>query len=238
MKKIKYNIIVFPGSNCDKDISHIVENIGDEYEFIWHKEKELKAPDIVVIPGGFSFGDYLRCGALAKFSNIMPAIIKYAQEGGFVLGICNGFQILTEAGLLPGALLKNNSQKFICQHQLIKVVNNNTAFSCEFQHNEVTNIPIAHMDGRYFIDKEGYKKLVDNNQIVFKYDTTNPNGSVKNIAGITNIKGNVLGMMPHPERSIITNNSKVLQMDSDKKNIQFKGLNVFRSFKKWITNLS
>ena len=222
MKKTKYNIIIFPGSNCDKDIQHVVNLYNGEYELIWHKDRHLKNPDVVVIPGGFSYGDYLRCGALANFSNIMPSIIEYANAGGLVIGICNGFQILTEARLLPGTLIKNKSLKFVCQHQSIKVINNSTPFSCDYEENEIIDIPIAHKDGFYFIEEKGLNELIQNNQIVFTYEQSNPNGSLLNIAGIINSKGNVLGMMPHPERAA----ESVLQSE--------RGAGVFKSIDKWV----
>ncbi|MCL2063346.1 MAG: phosphoribosylformylglycinamidine synthase I [Candidatus Cloacimonetes bacterium] len=225
-----YNIITFPGSNCDRDIKWVAELHGAECEFVWHKDFELKNPDVVVIPGGFSYGDYLRCGALANYSNIMSAIIKFADEGGLIIGICNGFQILTEANLLPGTLLKNKSMRFICQHHYIKVENNTTPFTCEYQKNEVIDIPIAHKDGFYFIDDKGLNDLIENRQIIFRYsdssgnifDDFNPNGSVLNIAGIVNKKGNILGMMPHPERA------------ADDVLPSTKGRFVFESINKWI----
>ena len=234
MKKIKYNIIIFPGSNCDRDMKWVSELYGAESDFVWHKDYDLKHPDVVVLPGGFSFGDYLRCGAIAKYSNIMPAIIDFANKGGLVIGICNGFQILTEAGLLPGTLLKNKSMTFICQHQYLKVENNKTAFTNQYQNDEVIDIPIAHKDGFYFIDDEGLNKLVLNKQIVFKYsdikgntnETNNPNGSLLNIAGITNEKGNILGMMPHPERA----SENILPSQ--------KGAGVFQSIHRWVCEKS
>ena len=230
MRKIKYNIITFPGSNCDRDIHWTASLYGAECEYVWFKDYELKNPDVVVIPGGFSFGDYLRCGALAKFTNIMPKLINFAEGGGLVLGICNGFQILTEIGLLPGALLKNESMKFVCQHQFLKVENNNTPFSSEYQKDEVISFPIAHKDGFYFIDEKGLKKLIEGKQIVFRYsdkygnanDEINPNGSLFNIAGIVNETGNVLGMMPHPERATESFMSSM------------KGADLFKSINKWI----
>ena len=230
MKKIKYNIITFPGSNCDLDIQWVSKLMGAECEFVWHKEKSLKKPDVVVIPGGFSYGDYLRCGALANLSNIMLELVRFANEGGLVIGICNGFQILTEAKLLPGALLKNQALKFICRHQYVKVENNETAFSCDFEKGEIVDIPIAHKDGLYFIDEDGLNSLMINNQIVFRYcdkdgninDDSNPNGSLSNIAGIVNKKGNILGMMPHPERST----DSILPSN--------RGTGVFRSIHKWV----
>ncbi|PID29049.1 MAG: phosphoribosylformylglycinamidine synthase I [Candidatus Cloacimonadota bacterium] len=209
MSKLRYNIIQFPGSNCDYDSYHIAEIRGNEAEFVWHKDTVLKNPDIVILPGGFSYGDYLRAGAIAKFSPIIKEVIKFANNGGLVLGICNGFQILTECGLLPGSLTMNNHLDFICKHQEIKVINNATPFTEELKEGQILKIPIAHKEGNYAIDEDGLKKLRENNQILFRYcgtdgkidEDNNPNGSVYNIAGICNEKGNVLGMMPHPERA-------------------------------------
>ena len=230
MNKIKYSIITFPGSNCDHDIEWISQLYDGESRLIWHKDSDLQNPDIVVLPGGFSFGDYLRCGALAKYSSIMNEIIKFAKSGGLVLGICNGFQILTEVGLLPGILLKNKSMKFICKNQHLKVINNNTPFTCDYRKDEVIKVPIAHKDGYFYADEPTMNEIIKNNQIVFCYsdengninDETNPNGSILNIAGITNKEGNVLGLMPHPERSaenIMTST---------------EGSGVFKSIKKWL----
>jgi len=207
---MKYNIIIFPGSNCDYDAYFVAKDLmGDEVEYVWHKETNLKDPDCVIIPGGFSYGDYLRAGAIAKFSPIMNEVISFAKNGGLVIGICNGFQVLTETKLLPGTLLQNKSLLFICKHQYAKVVNSSTPFTHIIGKDRVLDIPIAHNEGNFFIDDDGLKSLQDNQQIVFQYcdkegninDNTNPNGSLLNIAGIVNKKGNVLGMMPHPERS-------------------------------------
>jgi phosphoribosylformylglycinamidine synthase len=209
MSNIRYNVITFPGSNCDHDGFHIAGIRGNEAEFVWHKDTELKNPDIVIIPGGFSYGDYLRCGAIAKFSPIIKEVKKFAEKGGLVIGICNGFQILTECGLLPGALMMNRSLQFICKHQHIKVENNKLPFTNGLNIGDAIDIPIAHKEGNYTIDADGLKMLQDNDQVVFRYcnengvvaEEFNPNGSVDNIAGICNKKGNVLGMMPHPERA-------------------------------------
>jgi len=207
---MKYNIIIFPGSNCDYDAYYITRHImGDEAEYIWHKDTSLKNPDCIIIPGGFSYGDYLRAGAIAKFSPIMREVIAFAKKGGLVMGICNGFQVLTETGLLPGALMLNRSLLFICKHQYVKVVNTRTPFTRKIMQETILDIPIAHNEGNYFIDDDGLKALQDNDQIVFQYcdkdgfvnDESNPNGSLLSIAGIVNKKKNVLGMMPHPERS-------------------------------------
>lgn len=207
---MKYNIIIFPGSNCDYDAYYITRYImGDKAEYIWHKDTSLKNPDCIIIPGGFSYGDYLRAGAIAKFSPIMREVIAFVKKGGLVMGICNGFQVLTETGLLPGALMLNRSLLFICKHQYVKVVNTRTPFTRKIMQETILDIPIAHNEGNYFIDDDGLKAIQDNDQIVFQYcdkdgfvnDESNPNGSLLSIAGIVNKKKNVLGMMPHPERS-------------------------------------
>lgn len=206
---MKFAIIVFPGSNCDHDCYHIVKHvIGRPAEFIWHKEKDLLGYDVVILPGGFSYGDYLRTGAIARFSPIMQSVEDFARRGGLVLGICNGFQILLEAGLLPGAMLRNRSLKFICREVYLRVDNINTPFTLNYSENQVVRMPIAHAEGNYYVDDETYVMLQKNNRIVFRYSTidgkiideANPNGSLGNIAGICNDRGNVLGMMPHPER--------------------------------------
>lgn len=207
---MKYNIIIFPGSNCDYDNYYVLKNVMNEVvEFVWHKDSQLKAPDCVILPGGFSYGDYLRAGAIAKFSPIMSEIVRFAKRGGLVIGICNGFQILTEAELLPGTLIQNRSLLFVCRHQYVKVVNKDTPFTNKFKEGDVRDIPMAHNTGNYFIDNDGLKQLYDNHQIVFQYcdsqgevtEQANPNGSVANIAGIVNTQKNVLGIMPHPERA-------------------------------------
>ncbi|MBF0105446.1 MAG: phosphoribosylformylglycinamidine synthase subunit PurQ [Deltaproteobacteria bacterium] len=206
---MKIGIVVFPGSNCDRDCLRAVKNVtGASVFFLWHKETTLKGADAVILPGGFSYGDYLRCGAIAKFSPVMREVIVAAEKGMPVLGICNGFQILTEAGLLPGVLMRNRSLHFICKDVFVRLENTKTAFTRKGRKNKAYRIPIAHMEGCYFISAEGLKGLEDNNQIVFRYvdakgnatREANPNGSVENIAGITNTKGNVVGLMPHPER--------------------------------------
>ena len=206
---MKAGVVVFPGSNCDHDCYHVLKHVaGFETQFLWHKDKNLKDVDVVVLPGGFSYGDYLRCGAIASHSPIMDSVKEFAQRGGLVVGICNGFQVLTESGLLPGALLRNKGLKFVCKDVYLVVENTDTPFTSFYSNGEVIKIPIAHMDGNYFIDEKGLSNLRENNQIVFRYcsgngDTnseSNPNGSVYNIAGIVNKGRNVLGMMPHPER--------------------------------------
>ncbi|MFT8318889.1 MAG: phosphoribosylformylglycinamidine synthase subunit PurQ [Sporolactobacillus sp.] len=199
---MKTAVIVFPGSNCDQDMYYAIKDgLGEEVEYVWHAETSLEGFDAVMIPGGFSYGDYLRCGAIARFAGIMPAVIKAAEAGKPVLGVCNGFQILLEAGLLPGALLKNKHLKFICDTVALKTENNQTQFTSLYEKNEIIRIPIAHGEGNYYCDAQTLEKLQDNRQIVFTYAGENPNGSCANIAGIVNRRGNVLGMMPHPERA-------------------------------------
>lgn len=206
---MKFGILVFPGSNCDHDCYHVIKHVLNcEAEFVWHKEKELKGFDVIIIPGGFSYGDYLRTGAIAKFSPVMKAVKKFAGKGGLIIGICNGFQILLEAGLLPGAMLRNRSLKFICKDIYIRIENANTPFTSKCTDKKVLRIPIAHAEGSYFADSETLSSLNKNQQIIFRYsdksgnitDLANPNGSAENIAGICNKEGNILGMMPHPER--------------------------------------
>ncbi|HVE56680.1 MAG TPA: phosphoribosylformylglycinamidine synthase subunit PurQ [Pyrinomonadaceae bacterium] len=207
---MKFGVIVFPGSNCDHDAYHVIsKHVGQPVEFVWHKETDLSSYDAVIVPGGFSYGDYLRCGALAKFSPVMTAVKDFAAQGKFVFGICNGFQILCEAGLLPGALIRNANLHFICKHVNLKVENNHTPYTSEIAAGEVLSIPIAHAEGNYVCDDETFQQLEENGQIVFRYcdetgaitDEANPNGARSNIAGICNQDRNVLGMMPHPERA-------------------------------------
>ncbi|MGO4109615.1 phosphoribosylformylglycinamidine synthase subunit PurQ [Paenibacillus sp. YAF4_2] len=201
---MKFAVIVFPGSNCDIDCYKAVEDtIGQEVEYVWHTATDLSAYDAILVPGGFSYGDYLRCGAMASYAPVMNEVVKAAEQGKFILGICNGFQILTEANLLPGALIRNTGLKFRCQQQQLEVVNNGTAFTNQYSQGEIIDIPIAHGEGNYYCDDATLAELKANNQIVFRYaGDTNPNGSVENIAGISNKKGNVVGMMPHPERAV------------------------------------
>ncbi|HWJ80130.1 MAG TPA: phosphoribosylformylglycinamidine synthase subunit PurQ [Niallia sp.] len=200
---MKFAVIVFPGSNCDVDMFHAVKDeLGEEVEYVWHDTDSLEGYDGILLPGGFSYGDYLRTGAIARFSNVMKEVIKAAEAGKPVLGVCNGFQILLEAGLLPGAMRRNESLKFICKPVELKVENNETMFSSAYDAKEVISIPIAHGEGNYYCDEQTLQELKANNQIVFTYNGTNPNGSLENIAGITNKQGNVLGMMPHPERAV------------------------------------
>lgn len=199
---MKFAVIVFPGSNCDVDMYHAIKDeLGEEVEYVWHDATDLSEFDGVLLPGGFSYGDYLRTGAIARFSNVMKEIVKAAEQGKPVLGVCNGFQILLEAGLLPGAMLRNKNLKFMCRQVQLKVENNETNFTTSYEKDELITIPIAHGEGNYYCDEETLKTLQENNQIVFTYDN-NPNGSTANIAGIVNEKGNVLGMMPHPERAV------------------------------------
>ncbi len=211
MSKLKIGVVQFPGSNCDHDAMYAWGEIAhQDVRLIWHKESSIGDTDIVFLPGGFSYGDYLRTGAIARFSPVMSDVVRFANNGGIVIGICNGFQILCEAGLLPGVLLPNQSLKFICKYLNLKVVNNKTNFSNQYAQNEIISIPIAHGDGNYFADDDTIKLLHDNDQIVYKYCSPegeftsdgNPNGSMESIAGIVNKNGNVFGMMPHPERAI------------------------------------
>ncbi|MGX7148545.1 phosphoribosylformylglycinamidine synthase subunit PurQ [Enterococcus ureasiticus] len=200
---MKFAVIVFPGSNCDMDLLWAVKDIlGEEAEYVRHDADSLAGFDGVLIPGGFSYGDYLRCGAIARFSKIIKEVIRFADEGKPVFGTCNGFQILTEAGLLPGVLLRNESLHFVCKPVSLKVVNNQTPFTSDYQKDEVIQLPVAHGEGNYYCDESTLEQLKANQQIVFTYANKNPNGSLENIAGIINEKGNVLGMMPHPERAV------------------------------------
>ncbi|ULO06933.1 phosphoribosylformylglycinamidine synthase subunit PurQ [Paenibacillus sp. 19GGS1-52] len=198
---MKFAVLVFPGSNCDIDCYKAVEDtLGEPVEYVWHTATDLSAFDCILVPGGFSYGDYLRCGAISQFAPVMAEVAKAVEQGKFVLGICNGFQILTEAGLLPGALLRNSSMKFRCHDTVLKVVNNETPFTIDYAKGEEIVIPIAHGEGNYYCDEATLAELKANNQIVFTY-SDNPNGSVADIAGISNVQGNVVGMMPHPERA-------------------------------------
>ncbi|EHL95221.1 phosphoribosylformylglycinamidine synthase I [Lentilactobacillus parafarraginis F0439] len=199
---MKFAILAFPGSNCEMDLYYAIQDImNEDVELVSYKNDSLDGFDAVLIPGGFSYGDYLRSGAIARFLPIIPALQAFAKSGKPVLGICNGFQILTEAGLLPGSLQKNVSAKFICDTEPLVVNNADSMFSSEFKLAQIINLPIAHGDGNYYCDQETLNDLIANDQIIFKY-RNNPNGSVANIAGITNKAGNVLGMMPHPERAV------------------------------------
>jgi len=199
---MKFGVVVFPGSNCDQDCFDVVKNVLKQpVEYVWHHQTKLDHLDCVILPGGFSYGDYLRCGAVARFSPIMEKIKSFANRGGRVIGICNGFQILTEAGLLPGALIRNKNLHFICKHVKIQVQNTKTPFTNQYKAGQVLNIPIAHGEGNYTCDAKTLSALKREKQIVFTYYGDNPNGSAAKIAGICNEKRNVLGMMPHPERA-------------------------------------
>lgn len=210
---MKFAVIVFPGSNCDLDMYWAMKEImGADCEYVRYDAASLDGFDGVLLPGGFSYGDYLRCGAIARFANIMDEVIRFAEEGKPVFGTCNGFQILTEAGLLPGALRRNDSLKFISKITPLKVVNNQTKFTSEYKKDEEIQIPVAHGEGNYYCDEKTLAELKANNQIVFTYEGENINSSVESIAGITNKAGNVLGMMPHPERAM----EKLLGSDDGK----------------------
>ncbi|VXB77716.1 phosphoribosylformylglycinamidine synthetase subunit I [Exiguobacterium sp. 8H] len=199
---MKFAVIVFPGSNCDLDMYHAVKDVlGEEAEYVFHTETSLEGFDGVLLPGGFSYGDYLRCGSIAQFSPIMAEVKRFAEEGRPVLGVCNGFQVLVEAGLLPGVLMRNRDLKFMCKTVDLVVENNETMFTSEYAAQETIRVPIAHGEGNYYCDDATLAALKVNGQIAFTYKE-NPNGSVENIAGITNEAGNVLGMMPHPERAV------------------------------------
>ncbi|MFD2874551.1 phosphoribosylformylglycinamidine synthase subunit PurQ [Mucilaginibacter ximonensis] len=207
---MKFGVVIFPGSNCDEDIIHVLEKImGQEVVRLWHKDHDLQGAEFIILPGGFSFGDYLRSGAIARFSPIMQQVIQFAEKGGYVMGICNGFQILTEAGLLPGALLHNNHRKFVCRNIYMKAETTNALVTAQINPERALKIPVAHGEGNYFADAELLQSLKDNDQILFRYcdesgnvtPDSNPNGSLENIAGITNKNRNVFGFMPHPERA-------------------------------------
>ncbi|WP_058306182.1 phosphoribosylformylglycinamidine synthase subunit PurQ [Gracilibacillus massiliensis] len=199
---MKFAVVVFPGSNCDRDMYYAAKDaLGEEADLVWYQEANLDGYDAVLIPGGFSYGDYLRSGAIASTSDIVKQLRTQAEKGIPILGVCNGFQILLESGLLPGAMLRNQNLKFMCHFENLVVENNDTLFTSKYQKGEVVSIPIAHHDGNYYCDDQTLAKLKENNQIVFSYQN-NPNGSVADIAGIINEQGNVLGMMPHPERAV------------------------------------
>lgn len=206
---MKFGIVVFPGSNCEADCDYLVDKILQEQAtYLWHADKDLKGVDCIILPGGYSYGNYLRAGSIARYAPIMEEVMAFAEKGGLVLGICNGFQILTEAGLLPGAIIKNRSLRFQCENTLLRVEQTNTPFTNACTQHEVVKIPIAHEEGAYVADKETLERLEKEGRIVFRYcneqgeitPEANPNGSLNNIAGIMNEQGNVLGMMPHPER--------------------------------------
>lgn len=208
---IKSGVIIFPGSNCDHDAYHALKHeLGVETKFLWHKDTDLSDIDLLIVPGGFSYGDYLRSGAIARFSPIMESVKEFVKQGRPVMGICNGFQILLEASLLPGAMLHNEKLRFVCKHINIRVENSSSIFTGSLNKGDVLNIPVSHGEGNYFIDDDGLKSLQDNDQILFRYcnedgelsQSSNFNGSTDSIAGIINNQGNVLGMMPHPERAV------------------------------------
>ena len=207
---MKFGVITFPGSNCDQDMIYVLETImGQKVERLWHKERDLKGCDFIVVPGGFSYGDYLRSGAIARFSPIMEEVINHANNGGYVLGVCNGFQILCESGLLEGTLMHNNSQKFICENVLLRTETSNALVTQSIETGAVLKIPIAHGEGKYFAPEDTLARMKENDQILFRYcsengvvdDASNPNGAIENIAGVCNKTRNVFGMMPHPERA-------------------------------------
>lgn len=228
---MKFGVIIFPGSNCDQDCFYVIKDVLKQpVKYIWHQETRLSNYGCFVLPGGFSYGDYLRTGAIARFSPVMKRVVDFAKRGGLVIGICNGFQILLEAGLLPGAMLRNRSLHFICKDVFVKVENNQSPFTSLYRKNQILKIPIAHNEGNYYIDEKGLSELKRNNQIVLRYCSQdgktksrfNPNGAKDNIAGIINKQGNVLGMMPHPERS-----SEVALGSED-------GLFIFKSILEWL----
>lgn len=199
---MKFGVVVFPGSNCDRDVAYVTRDLlSQPTRMVWHEETDISDLDVIVIPGGFSYGDYLRCGAIARFSPVMKATLEHAKQGKLVLGICNGFQVLTEAGLLPGALTRNRDLHFICDRVSLKVERTNLPWTQGYKHGEAIALPIAHGEGRYYADADTLAELEDNDQVLFRYEGENPNGSLNNIAAICNIPGNVLGMMPHPERA-------------------------------------
>jgi phosphoribosylformylglycinamidine synthase len=207
---MKFGIVVFPGSNCDRDVAMVTEGLlSQPTRMVWHQETDISDLDAIVLPGGFSYGDYLRCGAIARFSPVIKSIVEHAKAGKFVLGICNGFQILTEVGLLPGALIRNRDLHFICDRVPVRVENTNSPWTQAYSVKQVITLPIAHGEGRYYADEGTLKALEDSDRVLFRYctpageinDIANPNGSLNNIAGITNERGKVLGMMPHPERA-------------------------------------
>jgi phosphoribosylformylglycinamidine synthase subunit PurQ / glutaminase len=207
---MKFGVVVFPGSNCDRDMAWVTQGLlGQPTRMVWHEESDIADIDVIVVPGGFSYGDYLRCGAIAQFSPVMRATLDHAAQGKPVLGVCNGFQVLTEVGLLPGALMRNRDLHFICDRTPLKVETNNSLWTARYQSGQVITVPIAHGEGCYYAEPDRIKQLEDQQQVLFRYcdaqgnvdDSSNPNGSIHNIAGIRNAQGNVLGMMPHPERA-------------------------------------
>lgn len=199
---MKFGILVFPGSNCDRDVAYITRDILKQpTRMVWHQDTDIHDIDVVVVPGGFSYGDYLRCGAIARFSPVMQQVIEHAQKGKFIIGICNGFQVLTEVGLLPGALARNENLHFICDRSPLSVESHHLSWTQGYKPGEIINLPIAHGEGRFYADADTLAAIENNGQVVFRYHGENPNGSLNNIAGICNVAGNVLGMMPHPERA-------------------------------------
>lgn len=232
---MKVGVVTFPGSNCDYDAFAAFRHVmGVPATFLWHKSEDLQGSDLIILPGGFSYGDYLRSGAIARFSPIMSKVIEFANSGGLVMGICNGFQVLTECGLLPGALMRNDHLRFCCKQVYLKVENSGTPFTRACQRGDVLQIPIAHGDGNYYHFEDDVRKLEDAGQVLFRYvdadgnqtDDANPNGSINSIAGITNEQGNVLGMMPHPERAV----EKILGSDD--------GLKIFQSVQAMMSSTS
>jgi len=228
---MKFGVVVFPGSNCGQDCFYVIKEVlGKPVRYIWHKETSLDGFDCIILPGGFSYGDYLRTGAIARFSPVMKSITGFAKKGGTLIGICNGLQILLEAGLLPGVMLRNRGLHFICKYVYVKAENNQTRFTNLYHAGQILKIPVAHNEGNYYIDAAGLKELRDNHQIVLRYcsdtgevdDQFNPNGALDNIAGIINRKGNVLGMMPHPERS------------AEKELGSEDGYGIFQSIVRWL----
>jgi len=199
---MKFGVLVFPGSNCDRDVAYVSRDLlGQQTRMVWHQDTDIADLDVVIIPGGFSYGDYLRCGAIARFSPVMQQVVEHAQKGKFVLGICNGFQVLTESGLLPGVLTKNRDLHFICDRVPVSVERNDLPWTQAYVTAETITLPIAHGEGQFYADGDTLAKIEDNGQVLFRYQGDNPNGSLNNIAGICNRQGNVLGMMPHPERA-------------------------------------
>lgn len=230
---MKFAVVVFPGSNCDADCYHVVDQVlGAQVEYRWHKERNLGDVDCVILPGGFAYGDYLRSGAIARFSPIIDSVQRYGLSGGLILGICNGFQILLEAGLLPGGMRKNANLRYICRDVYLRVENDQTPFTCALEQGDILEVPIAHNEGNYFCDEATLHRLIRENRVILRYvDRTgeataeaNPNGSLGNIAGIINREGNILGMMPHPDRC-----SETILGNED-------GRAVFVSLLSWVTN--
>ncbi len=199
---MKFGVVVFPGSNCDRDVAYVTRDLLQQpTRMIWHEETDITDLDVVIIPGGFSYGDYLRCGAIARFSPVMQRVVEHAQQGKFVLGICNGFQVLTEAGLLPGALVRNRDLHFICDRVSVKVERSDSPWTQSYSSGQTITLPIAHGEGRFYADRRTLQQIENNGQVLFRYEGENRNGSMNKIAGICNRQGNVLGMMPHPERA-------------------------------------